>query len=144
MVSRSCVSTMVLLLTLALLATLGTAAPTSAQVRWERGQNVAPVFEGWERNPDGTIDMVFGYMNRNYEEMPHIPVGPHNFFEPGPADRGQPSRFYAPEAAVRLQGSGCGRLGRQGPGLDAHPPGAHRQGVRVAVAGMGNGRRRAQ
>ena len=95
MVSRSCVSTMVLLLTLALLATLGTAAPTSAQVRWERGQNVAPVFEGWERNPDGTIDMVFGYMNRNYEEMPHIPVGPHNFFEPGPADRGQPSRFYA-------------------------------------------------
>ena len=95
MVSRSCVSTMVLLLTLALLATLGTAAPTSAQVRWERGQNVAPVFEGWERNPDGTIDMVFGYMNRNYEEMPHIAVGPHNFFEPGPADRGQPSRFYA-------------------------------------------------
>ena len=95
MVSRSCVSTMVLLLTLVLLATLGTAAPTSAQVRWERGQNVAPVFEGWERNPDGTIDMVFGYMNRNYEEMPHIPVGPHNFFEPGPADRGQPSRFYA-------------------------------------------------
>ena len=62
--------------------------------RFDRGQNVAPVFEGWERNADGTFTMVFGYMNRNYEEIPQIAVGPTNFFEPGPADRGQPSRFY--------------------------------------------------
>ena len=65
-----------------------------AQLKFDRGQNVAPVFEGWERNPDGTFNMVFGYMNRNYREMPHVPVGPDNFFEPGPADRGQPARFH--------------------------------------------------
>ncbi|MXY26469.1 MAG: hypothetical protein F4Y45_18355 [Acidobacteria bacterium] len=65
-----------------------------AQMRYDRGQTVAPVFEGWERNPDGTYTMVFGYMNRNYEEMPDVPVGPDNRFEPGPADRGQPTRFY--------------------------------------------------
>jgi hypothetical protein len=55
---------------------------------------VVPVFEGWERNPDGTINMVFGYMNRNYEEETEIPVGPNNMFEPGPADQGQPAHFY--------------------------------------------------
>ncbi|MCH7747292.1 MAG: hypothetical protein E2P06_07655 [Acidobacteria bacterium] len=70
------------------------ATEASAQIRYDRGQNVAPVFEGWERNPDGTFTMVFGYMNRNYEEMPHAPIGPNNAFKPGPADRGQPTRFY--------------------------------------------------
>ena len=53
-----------------------------------------PVFEGWERNDDGSFTMVFGYLNRNYQEQPIIPVGPNNFFEPGPADRGQPTHFY--------------------------------------------------
>ena len=70
------------------------ATEASAQIRFDRGQNVAPVFEGWERSPDGTSTMVFGYLNRNYEEMPHVPIGPNNAFEPGPADRGQPTRFY--------------------------------------------------
>ena len=74
-----------------LLATPGAA---DAQVRYDRGQNVAPVYEGWEQNPDGTYTMVFGYMNRNYQEMSHVPVGPDNRFEPGPEDRGQPTRFY--------------------------------------------------
>jgi len=78
----------------AALACLAAAGAAQAQLRFARGQNVAPVFEGWERNPDGTFDMVFGYMNRNYEEMPHAPVGPDNFFAPGPADRGQPTRFH--------------------------------------------------
>ena len=67
---------------------------SNAQIHYDRGQNVAPVFEGWERNPDGTYDMVFGYMNRNYQEMPDVPVGLNNAFEPGPIDRGQPTRFY--------------------------------------------------
>ena len=69
------------------------ASGAHAQLRFDRGQNVAPVFEGWQRNPDGSFDMVFGYMNRNYQEMPHVPVGPDNAFKPGPADRGQPTRF---------------------------------------------------
>lgn len=57
------------------------------------GQTVTPVFEGWYRNPDGTYSLSFGYFNRNYEETLDIPVGPDNFFEPGPADRGQPTHF---------------------------------------------------
>ena len=79
---------------LTLLLALVAATGASAQIRFDRGQNVAPVFEGWEQNPDGSFNMVFGYMNRNYEEMPHAPIGPNNAFEPGPADRGQPTRFY--------------------------------------------------
>jgi len=63
-------------------------------VRYYTGQNVAPVFEGWEKNPDGSFSFVFGYLNRNYEEEPEITIGPGNSFSPGPADRGQPTHFY--------------------------------------------------
>ena len=52
------------------------------------------MFEGWEKNADGSFDLVFGYLNRNYEEEPEIPIGPNNSFSPGPADRGQPTHFY--------------------------------------------------
>lgn len=79
---------------LAALVVLVAATEARAQIQYNRGQNIAPVFEGWERNPDGTFNMVFGYMNRNYQEMPHVPTGPDNSFEPGPADRGQPTSFY--------------------------------------------------
>ena len=61
---------------------------------YHSGQNLQPVFEGWEQNPDGSFNMVFGYLNRNYEEHLNIPVGPDNHFEPGPPDRGQPAYFY--------------------------------------------------
>ena len=70
-------------------------APTlsEAQLRHMRGQNVAPVFEGWQHNDDGTFTFFFGYMNRNHEELVDLPVGPNNFFAPGPEDRGQPTHF---------------------------------------------------
>jgi hypothetical protein len=64
-----------------------------AQIQWATGQNVAPIFEGWMRNADGSIDMIFGYLNRNWEEVLHIPVGPDNNVEPGGPDRGQPTVF---------------------------------------------------
>ena len=57
------------------------------------GQSVSASFEGWYPNPDGTRSLVFGYFNRNYDEHLDIPVGPENRFEPGPADRGQPTHF---------------------------------------------------
>ena len=63
-------------------------------VRHYSGENVAPVFEGWEKNTDGSFNLVFGYLNRNYEEEPEIPLGAANNFSPGPADRGQPTHFY--------------------------------------------------
>ncbi len=64
-----------------------------AQTPYLRGQSVQPVYEGYEKNADGTITMVFGYLNRNFQEQPHVPIGPDNIFEPGPQDRGQPTHF---------------------------------------------------
>ena len=71
--------------------------PAAAQVQYAKGQNIAPIFEGWEHNPDGTFSMVFGYLNRNYEEEVDIPVGPDNSISLGGetfGDRGQPTHFY--------------------------------------------------
>ncbi len=65
------------------------------QVKYDRGLNVQPAFEGWVRNPDGTIDLWFGYLNRNWAQQLHIPVGPDNALEPGGPDHGQPTFFYA-------------------------------------------------
>jgi hypothetical protein len=61
-------------------------------VRHASGQPVAPVYEGFDINPDGSFNMWFGYMNRNYEELVDLPIGPDNQFEPG-GDRGQPTSF---------------------------------------------------
>jgi hypothetical protein len=57
------------------------------------GQSVTPAFEGWYKNPDGSFSLSFGYFNRNAEESIDIPIGPNNYFSPGPADRGQPTHF---------------------------------------------------
>ena len=70
------------------------AGPARGQTRWNSGQNVQPVFEGWTANADGSFDMWFGYLNRNYRERPVVPVGADNFLAPGPPDRGQPTHFY--------------------------------------------------
>ena len=61
---------------------------------YTHGQNIAPAYEGWERNPDGSFNLVFGFFNRNCEEVLHIPTGPDNSIEPGGPDRGQPTRFF--------------------------------------------------
>jgi hypothetical protein len=57
------------------------------------GQTMQPAFEGWEQNQDGSYNLLFGYLNRNWEEEFDIPVGPDNLFSPGSADRGQPTHF---------------------------------------------------
>lgn len=78
-------------------AALLAAVSASAQVQYASGQDVAPVFEGWEHNPDGTYNMVFGYLNRNYEEEVDIPIGSANTISIGDeiyGDRGQPTHFY--------------------------------------------------
>jgi hypothetical protein len=64
-----------------------------SQTKFARGQDVVPSFDGWIRNSDGTFTMVFGYMNRNYEEQLAIPPGADNKLEPGAADQGQPTVF---------------------------------------------------
>src|SRR5947207_3560482 len=85
-------------LVLAIVAPLvGQSQSTELHVRFNSGQDVDPVFEGWERVPDGTFNMVFGYMNRNHVQELSIPVSAQNGFDPGPADRGQPTYFYPRE-----------------------------------------------
>ena len=64
------------------------------QQRYATGQNIAPVYEGWEANPDGTFNLVFGYFNRNWVEEPDVPIGPDNNITPGSPDQGQPTHFY--------------------------------------------------
>jgi hypothetical protein len=68
------------------------AQPLTLGRHWT-GQSVDPAYEGYDTNPDGTFNLWFGYMNRNYEEAPDIPTGPENGFSPGAADRGQPTHF---------------------------------------------------
>jgi hypothetical protein len=79
-----------------LLASVEVFAQLPAQIgsmRRASGQSVAPVYEGWEPNPDGSFTMYFGYFSMNTEETADIPVGANNFIEPAPQDRGQPTHF---------------------------------------------------
>lgn len=72
-------------------AALATAA--GAQPGRERAQGVTPVYEGYVERPDGSFDLLFGYLNRNWVEQPVAPIGPDNHIEPGGPDRGQPTHF---------------------------------------------------
>ena len=67
--------------------------PEPLGFKFNTGQSVQPIFEGWAYNQDGSIAMYFGYINRNYVESPAIAIGPENRFEPGAQDRGQPTLF---------------------------------------------------
>jgi hypothetical protein len=70
---------------------------TELHTKFSSGQGIVPIYEGWERVPDGSFNMVFGYLNRNHVEELSVPVGAQNGFEPGAADRGQPTYFYPRE-----------------------------------------------
>lgn len=57
------------------------------------GDFVAPMFNGWIANPDGSVTMVFGFANRNRKEIVDIPLGPNNYIEPAQFDGAQPTHF---------------------------------------------------
>ena len=97
---------------LALLLALSSSMAT-AQILHRFGQSIQPIFEGFNKNSDGSYTMWFGYLNRNYDELPDVPIGVDNFFQaadgvtnagpldqelilddPGSTDRGQPAYFY--------------------------------------------------
>ena len=63
-------------------------------VKYNSGQNVQPIFEGWWRNADGSVTMHFGYLIRNYVEELHVPIGPANQVEPVGPDAGLPTYLY--------------------------------------------------
>jgi len=71
----------------------GADAAVAQGLTYTSGQTISPAFEGWENNPDGSFNLLFGYMNRNWQEEPNIQIGDDNNFSPGPADRGQPTHF---------------------------------------------------
>jgi hypothetical protein len=57
------------------------------------GLRVAPFFDGWYQNPDGTITLSFGYSNLNQDEVIEIPLGPDNVVTPKEFDGRQPTSF---------------------------------------------------
>jgi hypothetical protein len=65
-----------------------------AQTMQMKGLPVSPAYEGWLQNADGTLDILFGYMNSNWQEEFDVPIGPGNQIEPGGPDRGQPTHFF--------------------------------------------------
>jgi hypothetical protein len=93
---------------LALLLSGAVASPTvlDAQVtgpgpdgRWplqptSPGNNtLAPFFEGWYLNEDGTYSLSFGYVNTNLDTL-YIPVGEGNFLDQAQFDGVQPTVFF--------------------------------------------------
>ncbi len=69
------------------------------QLKYDSGQTIQPIFQGWSRNEDGSFDMHFGYLNRNYSEEVHIPVGTDNFIDMAGLDniQNQPTYFQTRE-----------------------------------------------
>ena len=84
-------------------------ASADAQLSYTKGQAVAPAYEGFQVNEDGSYNLLFGYMNQNWLEEIDVRVGPDNYFawteagalddlqldayDPDQADRGQPTHF---------------------------------------------------
>jgi len=57
------------------------------------GLPVSPFMEGWYENDDGTYTISFGYLNRNEEQIIHLPIGDDNYIEPEPFSGMQPTIF---------------------------------------------------
>jgi hypothetical protein len=66
----------------------------SGNIKYNSGQSIQPIFEGWTKNADASYQLWFGYLNRNHVQEISVPVGPDNRIEPGESDRGQPTYFY--------------------------------------------------
>jgi hypothetical protein len=59
----------------------------------QRGEGVAPFFDGFYINEDGSYTYSFGFMNRNREEILEIPIGPNNNLNPPELNGMQPTYF---------------------------------------------------
>lgn len=107
--------------------------PLSPQA--QEGNRVAPFFDGWYENPDGTITLSFGYSNMNKETV-DIPLGPDNVIVPKEYDGRQPTAFHfvapAPDTDVGA-GAAAGAGATAGTGA---------RGGTDTAAGGGRGRSR--
>jgi hypothetical protein len=79
------------------------------------GLRVAPFFDGWYANPDGTITFSFGYSNLNRTDVVEIPLGADNFITPKEYDGGQPTSFppVVPDSSEGAAAGGGGRRDRE-------------------------------
>ena len=132
---------------LALAVVLGAAAEGRAQADpqnflFSSGQTIQPFFDGWSHHPDGGFDMHFGYLNRNYVEELHIPVGAANRMAPGGPDRGQPTYFYPRTNRRVVQRDGAGGLGRPAARVAGHRQRRDLSRSRLAAARVGDLRER--
>jgi hypothetical protein len=73
-----------------------------------QGLGVAPFFDGWYANSDGTTTFSFGYSNMN-EDLVEIPLGSDNFIVPKEYDGRQPTAFVP---VVSDSPTGAARRGR--------------------------------
>ena len=78
--------------TLALTLALALAGPFILRSEAQTNQPIYPVYDGFVKNPDGTLTLSFAYFSHNFEPVT-VPVGPDNSLTPAPADRGQPRTF---------------------------------------------------
>jgi hypothetical protein len=76
------------------------------------GLRVAPFFDGWYENPDGTITFSFGYSNLNRNELVEIPLGEDNLVTPKEYDGRQPTSF-PPVVPDATEGGGGGATTRR-------------------------------
>lgn len=91
--------------TLALMVGLAAFAPIAVEAQdWTRREFplappnsnrnfVAPYFDGFYQNEDGTYTLSFGFMNRNDEDVIEIALGGDNYIEPAQFDGAQPTAF---------------------------------------------------
>jgi len=97
-------TTRILTAAAAAVSVLASAPPLTAQLPPElrdyplatlhkSGDLVAPFFDGWFDNGDGTVTYAFGFLNRNTEEIVDIPLGEDNHIEPAQYDGVQPTHF---------------------------------------------------
>ena len=75
------------------------------------GNRVAPFFDGWYENEDGSISFSFGYSNLNKETV-DIPLGPDNVITPKEYDGRQPTTFHVMGPDLADGGGGGGGAGR--------------------------------
>jgi len=81
-----------LLIAAALLGLTATGAEAQ-RLSYSRDQPLYPAYEGWREGPDGGYELIFGYMNENWDQEIDAPIGEKNHFSPGQADLGQPTHF---------------------------------------------------
>lgn len=73
------------------------------------GEEVAPMFNGWIRNEDRSVTMIFGFANLNRTSDLDIPLGPNNKLEPAMFQGTQPTHFpvYSRRGFVGMQERGA-------------------------------------